>query len=164
MIENIKFKEASKREITLYTILGESLCAVQILEDALSHSIVLKKTEPDQKNEADNLLKKQRKYTLGLAINAIKKESLFPKALGFELSNLLTERNWLIHKSITENKDDLKSDSYFEKLIERIKAITSKAHKLQISIELDLIEYSEKKGIDMTKVKNAMNKHYGWSK
>ena len=54
--------------------------------------------------------------------------------------------------------------SYFEKLIERIKAITSKAHKLQISIELDLIEYSEKKGIDMTKVKNAMNKHYGWSK
>jgi uncharacterized protein YutE (UPF0331/DUF86 family) len=97
MIENIKFKEASKREITLYTILGESLCAVQILEDALSHSIVLKKTEPDQKNEADNLLKKQRKYTLGLAINAIKKESLFPKALGFELSNLLTERNWLIH-------------------------------------------------------------------
>ncbi|MEC7262447.1 MAG: hypothetical protein VXW38_01830 [Bacteroidota bacterium] len=160
MIENIKFKEASKNEITLYTFLGESLCAVQILEDALSHSIVLKKTEPDQKNEADDLLKKQRKYTLGMAINAIKKESLFPKPLEIELSNLLTERNWLIHKSITENKDDLKSDSYFNKLFNRIKALTLKAHKLQISIELDLIEYSEKKGIDMTNVKNAMNKYY----
>lgn len=162
MLKNIKFKEASKREITLYTFLGESLCAVQILEDALSHSIVLKKTKPDQKNEADDLLKKQRKYTLGMAINAIKKESLFPKPLEMELSNLLTERNWLIHKSITENKDDLKSDFYFNKLFNRIKALTLKAHKLQISIELDLIEYSEKKGIDMTNVKNAMNKHYGF--
>ena len=161
MIENIKFKEASKREITLYTFLGESLCAIQILEDALSHSIVLKKTEPDQKKEADDLLKKQRKYTLGMAINIIKKESLFPKPLEMELSNLLTERNWLIHKSITENKGDLKSDFYFNKLFNRIKALTLKAHKLQISIELDLIEYSEKKGIDMTNVKNAMNKHYG---
>ena len=161
MIENIKFKEASKREITLYTLLGESLCAVQILEDALSHSIVLKKTEPDQKKEADDLLKKQRKYTLGMAINIIKKESLFSKPLELELSKLLTERNWLIHKSTTENKDDLKSDSYFEKLYERIKATTIKAHKLQVSIELDLIEYSEKKGIDMTKVKNEMKKYYG---
>ena len=83
MIENIKFKEASKREITLYTILGESLCAVQILEDALSHSIVLKKTEPDQKNEADNLLKKQRKYTLGLPHSHL--PYYFSKHLGFEL-------------------------------------------------------------------------------
>ncbi|WP_318345681.1 hypothetical protein [Flagellimonas baculiformis] len=160
MIENIIFKEASKNEIILYTFLGESLCAVQILEDALSHSIVLKKTEPDQKKEADELLKKQRKYTLGKAINIIKQESLFPKPLEIELSKLLTERNWLIHNCITENKDDLKSDSYFEKLSERIKDITLKAHKLQISIELDLIEYSEKKGIDMTNVKNAMNKYY----
>lgn len=160
MIENIKFKEASKNEITLYTFLGESLCAVQILEDALSHSIVLKKTEPDQKKEADDLLKKQRKYTLGMAINIIKKESLFSKPLEMELSKLLTERNWLIHKSITENKDDLKSDSYFEKLYERIKAITLKAHKLQVSIEQDLIEFSEKKGIDMSKVKNEMKKYY----
>lgn len=161
MVHNIKFKEASKNEITLYTVLGESLCVVQILEDALSHSIVLKKTEPDQKKEADDLLKKQRSYTLGMAINAIKKESLFPKSLEIELSKLLTERNWLIHKSITENKDDLKSDSRFNELFNRIKALTLKAHKLQILIELDLIEYSEKKGIDMTKVKDAMNKYYG---
>ena len=161
MLENIKFKEASEKEISLYGLLGESLCAVQILEDALSHSIVLKKTEPDQKKEADNLLKKQRFYTFGKAINIVKKESLLPKPLEIELSKLLTERNWLIHESITNNKNDFKSDSYFNKLFERIKTITSKAHELQISIELDLIKYSEKKGIDMSKVKNEMNKNYG---
>ena len=73
---------------------------------------------------------------------------------------LLTDRNWLIHESLTDNKDDFKSDEYFNKLFERVKAITLKAHKLQISIELDLIEYAEKKGIDMSKVKNDMNKYY----
>lgn len=162
MIKNIKFKEASEKETFLYGCLGESLCAVQILEDALSHSIVLKKTEPDQKKEADNLLKKQRSYTLGKAISIVKKESLLPKPLEIELSKLLTERNWLIHKSITDNKKEFKSDSYFNKLFERTKAITLKAKTLQISIELDLIKYSEKKGIDMSKVKNDMNKNFGF--
>ncbi len=161
MVKKIKFKEASKKEILLYSCLGESLSAVQILEDALSHSIVLKKTEPDQKKQADNLLKKQRSYTLGQAINIVKKESLLPKPLEIELSVLLTERNWLIHKSITDNKKDFKSDSYYDNLFEKTKAITLKANTLQISIELDLIEYSEKKGIDMSKVKKDMNKHYG---
>ena len=110
MVEKIRFKKASQKEISLYTLLGESLCAVQILEDALSHSIVLKKTEPEQKKEADNLLKKQQKYTLGTAINIVKKESLPPKPLEVELFKLLTDRNWLIHESLTDNKDDFKSD------------------------------------------------------
>jgi hypothetical protein len=161
MDKNIRFKKASGKEISLYTLLGESLCAVQILEDALSYSIVLKKTEPNQKKKAEDLLKKQSLYTFGKAINIAKKESLLPKHLENELSNLLEERNWLIHESITNDKNNYKSDSFFNKLFERTKAITLKAQKLQISIEMDLIEYSEKKGIDMSKVKNEMNKHYG---
>tara|TARA_R110002049_G_scaffold28446_5_gene97690 strand:- start:263 stop:406 length:144 start_codon:yes stop_codon:yes gene_type:complete len=43
MIDKINFKEAGEKEKTLYGLIGESLCAVQILEDALSHLIVLKK-------------------------------------------------------------------------------------------------------------------------
>lgn len=128
MIEKYIFKKASQKEIFLYTLLGESLCAVQILEDVLSHSIVLKKTDPDQKKEADDLLKEQRFYTFGKAISIAKKESLLPKPLEIELSKLLTGRNWLIHQSITSNKNDFKSDTYFNKLFEKIKAITSKAH------------------------------------
>lgn len=40
MKENNKFSKASKNEMTLYSLLGESLCAVQTIEDALSHFIV----------------------------------------------------------------------------------------------------------------------------
>lgn len=163
MIEMKKYRsqKASQKEIYFYTLLGESLCAVQILEDALSHAIVLKKTEPDQKKEADDLLKQQRFYTLGKAIKIVKEESLLPKPLEIELSKLLKERNWLVHNSITGNKNDFKPDTYFNKLFDKIKAITSEAHKLQILIELDLIEYCKKKGIDITNVKNEMDKHYG---
>ena len=104
MVKKIRLKEASEKEKTLYCCLGESLYAVQILEDALSHAIVLKKTEPYHKNEADTLLKEQRSYTFGKAISIAKEESLLPKPLEIELSEFLKERNWLIHKSIAENK------------------------------------------------------------
>ncbi len=160
MIDKINFKEASEKEKTLYGLMGESLCAVQILEDALSHLIVLKKTEPHEKKKADNLLKEQEFHTFGRSIRIAKKESLLPMSLEVDLSNLLEERNWLVHESITKNKKDFKSESFFIKLFERTKQITLKAHELQISIELHLIEYCEKKGINMSKVKNEMNKYY----
>ncbi|WP_282085630.1 hypothetical protein [Aquimarina algiphila] len=163
MIEKKKyrFKKASQEEIDLFILLGQSLCAVQMLEGALSHLIVLKKTEPDQKKEADDLLKKQRSLTFGNAMKIAKEESLLSKPLEIELSKLLKERNWLVHHSITDNKNDFKSDTWFNQRFEKIEAITSKANELQISIEIDLIEYCEKKGIDMTNIKNKIDKHYG---
>lgn len=160
MIENVKFKKASEKEVFLYCCLGEALCAVQILEDALSHSIVIKKKEPSQKKEADNLLNKQRFYTFGRAINVAKKETLLPESLMIELSDFLPERNWLIHESLIENKEEFQSDSFFNKLSKKTKDISLKANKLQIKIELDLIEYAENKGIDLSDVKNKMYKHY----
>src|SRR5690606_19953751 len=160
MVERNRFKKASQKEISLYTFIGESLCAVQILEDALSHSIVLKKTEPEQKIEADKLLEKQRSCTLGRAIRIVKEESLLPKSLEKELSEILTERNWLIHKSIVHNIIELESDYSRTKLIHRIKNIAIKAHNLQILIEEDLFEYVENKGIDMSRVKAEIDKYY----
>lgn len=151
--------QVSENGITLYCCLGESLCAVQILEDALSHAIVMKRTEPNQKEKADNLFRKERRYTFGMALDVAKKESLLPKSLEIELSKLLDERNWLVHKSISNDKEGFKSDSFFKELFQRTKAITLKAHELQISVERDLIEYSEKKGIDMSKIRNEMKKH-----
>ena len=159
MIEKVKLKKASEKEMLLYYCLGEALCAVQIIEDALSHSIVIKKTEPSQKKEADNLLKRQRFYTFGKAINIAKKEALIPEFLIIELSDLLKERNWLIHESLIENKDEFLTDSFFKKLSEKTKDISLKANKLQIKIELDLIQHAETKGIDLSEVKNKMNKH-----
>ncbi len=161
MDKKIKFKKASEKDKLLYTCLGESLCAVQILEDVVSHAIILKKTEPEQKKEAEILLREQRKYTLGQVIKIAKEESLLPKSLEIQLSEILLERNWLVHNCITEDKKNYKTDSFYNNLFEKTKTITTKANTLKILIELDLIKYTEKKGINMAKVKIKMNKHNG---
>lgn len=160
MNQQIKFTKASKKDKFLYTCLGHALCAVQILEDAVSHAIVLKKTEPEQKIEAEILIEKQRKYTLGQVIKIAKEESLLPENLEIQLSEILSERNWLVHHCITEDKENYKSDAFYNSISKKTKTIATKAHILQISIELDLIDYAEKKGINMTNVKSKMNEHY----
>lgn len=157
----MELEKASEKDKFLYCCIGESFVAIQLLEDALSHSIVIKKTEPVQQKEADILLKKHRSYTFGKGLGIAKKDSLLPKSIENELSAFLKERNWFIHKSITENKEEYRTDSFFNKLVERTNAITTKAHELRVSIELHLIDYCEKKGIDMSKVKNDIKKHYG---
>ncbi len=160
MSEKYRFKPASQQELSLYCFVGESVCAVQHVEDALSHSIVLKKTKPRLRSEADQLLEKHRSYTLGKAIKIAEQASLYPELLQQELREFLSERNWLIHNSIAQGRDEWDLNISREKLICRIKAITTQAQKLLQLIEEDLIEFSEANGVDMSRVKAEINKHY----
>jgi hypothetical protein len=160
MSEKYRFKPASQQELSLYCFVGESVCAVQHVEDALSHSIVLKKTKPRLRPEADQLLKEHRSYTLGKAIKIAEKASLYPESLQQELVEFLSERNWLIHKSIAQGRDEWDLNISREKLICRIKAITTQAQKLLQLIEEDLIVFSEANGVDMSRVRAEINKHY----
>jgi hypothetical protein len=75
MIKEYKYKQASPEELKLFTLVGEALCAIQHLEDALSHSMVLKKTKPRIRAEADKLLEEHRSFTLGEAIKNSKKDN-----------------------------------------------------------------------------------------
>ncbi len=160
MSKKYRFKQASQQELSLYCLVGQSVCAVQHVEDALSHSIVIKKTKPRLRKEADKLLEKHRSYTLGQAIKIAKQECLYPELLQQELNEFLSERNWLIHKSIAQGRDEWDLNISREKLMIRIKAITIQAQKLQQLIEEDLILFSEDNGVDMTRVRAEINKHY----
>ncbi|MCW8966836.1 MAG: hypothetical protein OQK82_09165 [Candidatus Pacearchaeota archaeon] len=160
MSEQYRFKPASQQELSLYCLVGESVCAVQHVEDALSHSIVLKKTKPRLKVEADRLLEKHRSYTLGQAIKIAKEANIYPESLQKELKEFLSERNWLIHKSIAQNRDEWDLNISREDTFRRIKTITTQAQRLLQLIEEDLIEFSEANGIDMSRVRAEINKHY----
>ena len=78
-------KPANQDEIKLYCLIGEALCMVQHLEDALSHSITLKKDVKTPYSmplkKANELLEGYRFYTLGQAIKLAKKEILYPEPL-----------------------------------------------------------------------------------
>ena len=105
MSKKYRFKPASQQELSLYCFVGESVCAVQHVEDVLSHSIVLKKIKPRLKSEADKHLEKNQSYTLGKAIKIAEKGSLYPELLQRELKGFLLERNWLIHKSVLVQRE-----------------------------------------------------------
>ena len=155
-----RFKQASQKEIDLYCIVGESVCAIQHLEDCISHSIVIKKIKRTHKKEADILLEKQRSFTLGRAVKIIEQDGLFPESIRKELSLLLIERNWLIHKSIAQGRDNNNFNLPIDKLIVRIKSITNKTLKLLHLIEDDLIEFTERNGANMSDVKEKIKKFY----
>ena len=160
MTDEYKFKPASEEEVALYCLVGEAVCYVQHLEDALSHTIALKHNTPSSKPEADERLEKYRKHTLGRAIGVLERESLCQDALLIELKDFLAERNWLVHKSIAPSRDEwdnLESRPY---LMERVKAVTTRAQKLLQAIESDLIEFAETNGKDMSRVKAEIHKHY----
>lgn len=160
MCANYKFKPASQQELSLYCFVGESVCAVQHLEDALSHSIVIKNEKTRIRTEADRLLEKHQSYTLGRAIKIVVKERLYPELLQQELKEFLSERNWLIHKSIAQGRDEWDLNVSREQLFSRIKAVSTQAQKLQQLIEEDMMEFAEANGVDMSRVREEINKHY----
>lgn len=159
---NIKdnLKPASEPDISLYLLVGEAVCAVQHLEDALSHLIVLKKITPPTKQKADQHLEKHRLYTLGRAIKIGVEAGVFSEELQENLNTFLNERNWLIHKSIAKSREEWDLNNSREELFNRIKAIITKAQEIQQMIEKNMMEFAESKGRDMSRVKAETKKYY----
>lgn len=160
---NYESKPASQEVLSLYCYIGEAICAVQHTEDALSHSIALKldvkRPFRIPKVETDKALEKYRSFTLGRAVSRAKKERLYSMQLILELEKFLLERNWLIHKSIAQDRDKWDSNLSWNDLLLKIKGITIQAQGIQHSIEEDLINFSEANGVDMARVKAEIRKH-----
>ena len=143
---------ANQDEITLYCFIGEALCKVQIVEQALSHSITLKMNPAETKERADEFLKQHQSYTLGKAIKVAIKEKLYSLSLQDELNAFLEQRNWLVHKAIFESQNVLNTENKKEELFHKIKSISDKAESIQHEIEYDMINYCSAKGKDMSKI------------
>ena len=152
MIENSIKIPANPDEITLYCFLGEALCKIQIVEQALSHSITLKMYPEETKERADEFLKKHQNYTLGMAIKTAREEGLYNLSIQDELNVFLKQRNWLVHKVILENQNDLLAENKKLDLFNRIKSISDKAESIQREIEHDMIKFCSSKGKDMSKI------------
>lgn len=148
----------------LFTMMGQALLNIQVMEECLSMAITLKADvgcpRKVSKAEADELLKKRRKLTLGQAIDAALENNLYTEDLQIVLKAFRDERNWLVHKSI----DDFYAPTEKDKLLQRMKSIAVDAHKIQREIEDDLINYAESNGLDMSNVRQAITKWQHGSK
>lgn len=164
MSPEYKRKPANQDEIKLYCLVGEALCMVQHLEDALSHSITLKRDVKKPYSmpliKANELLEGYRFYTLGRAISLAKKEGIYTESLLQNLEIFLSERNWLVHKCMPQNREDVYFETSKNRLFHKIKSITEQAQILLQFIEADLIDFSSSNGLDMSGIKAVMQKYY----
>ena len=152
MKKNVIKIPANNNEINLYCFLGEALLKTQMVEQALSYSITLKMNPTETKERADEFLKQNQSYTLGHAIKIGIKEKLYDSLLQDELNAFLQQRNWLVHKVICGNEEDLNAGNIKEELLYKIKAISDKAESIRSIIEYDLINFCSSKGKDMSKI------------
>ena len=150
MKKNVIKIPANNNEINLYCFLGEAILKTQMVEQALSYSITLKMNPAETKEQADECLKQNQSYTLGKAIKIAIKENLYNLSFQDELNAFLQQRNWLVHKVICGNEDDLNAGNIKEELFHEIKAISDKAESIQRAIEYDLIDFCSSKGKDMS--------------
>lgn len=156
MKDNIKKIPANTTEINLYCQLGEALIKTQALEQALSYSITLKMNPDEAKEQADEFLKKQQRYTLGKAINIAKEKELFNTAIQDELNFFLEHRNWLVHSVLIGNEEDFNAGNIKEEIFEKIKSISDNAEEIKRLIEYDMIDFCASKGKDMTNIKELL--------
>jgi hypothetical protein len=147
---------ANDTEITLYCHLGEALLKIQLLEQALSHSITIKMNPDETKEKADEFLKKYQRYTLGSAIKTALEKKLFNTAIQDELNSFLVQRNWLVHNVLIGNEDDFNTGNIKEELFQKIKSISNRAEDIKRVIEYDMIDFCSSKGKDMSKIKEVL--------
>ena len=150
-------RPATQEEVALFTMMGQTMLNIQVLEECLGASITIKvdvgHPRKISKVEADARLKHLlRKYTLGGAIKEASKNKLYSKEIQAALGAFLKERNWFTHRIV----DDVYSPAEWDALFVRIKSIANEAHRIQRAIEDDLICYSENNGLDMSSVRTAI--------
>ncbi|GEM50741.1 hypothetical protein EB1_05310 [Empedobacter brevis NBRC 14943 = ATCC 43319] len=152
MKDNVIKIPANDIEINLYCFLGEALLKTQMAEQALSHSITLKMNPAETKERADEFLKQNQSYTFGHAIKIAIKEQLYSSSLQDSLNDFLKQRNWLVHKVICGNEENLNVENIKEELFHKIKSISDNAENIQRLIEYDLIEFCSSQGKNMSEI------------
>lgn len=147
---------ANEDEITLYCFVGEAICKIQHVEQALNCSITLRMNPDVTWEVANEIIGKHQGLTFGQANKLAIKENLYCLSLQEELNNFLKQRNWLVHKAIFESREDFYSNKK-EELFEKIKSISDKAEFIQHEIEYDMISFCTSKGRDMSNITAALN-------
>ncbi|MBN8878041.1 MAG: hypothetical protein J0I32_10880 [Sphingobacteriales bacterium] len=153
-------KPANQQEIMLYTRMGEAICQIQILEQALTHCLTLKLNPDVAESEANNFLLQQQQKTFGTAVRLAAKKGAYPEELQKSLEELLDQRNWLVHHAMRDSQQGNRI-VVMESILKKVKSITDKAEKLQQLLEWDLIDFSASKGRNVSRLIEMMIREKG---
>lgn len=153
-------KQADQEQIFLYARMGEAICQIQILEQALSHCLTVKLNPSAEESEANTFLLKQQRNTFGNVVRLAAEKSVYSDTLQKALEELLLERNWLVHHAMRDSQQGNRI-IVMEPFLQKVKSITDKAERLQQLLEWDLIYFSESKGRNVSNLIEMMTREKG---
>jgi hypothetical protein len=108
---------------------GFALWQLQQLEtSAATFLVLLTQVQRGMGETAGNtLLKAAQAKTFGATIQRMEKAGLLNPDLSAEFARLLTERNWLVHRSRTDGRGAVYVDEVLEKLLQRLDTLADDA-------------------------------------
>jgi len=139
--------------------IGFALWQIQELEDVVAQYFVLlvqaKKGMGLDAGKA--LVDKAQNKTFGGTIHQMVKAGLLSPEVEFRFSNLLSERNWLVHKSRRTSRSAIHSNSVAQKLLIRLNSMADESKALLKEIGLVAERYVENQGVSEQKIEAAAN-------
>ncbi|MEI6030983.1 MAG: hypothetical protein WCQ20_07440 [Synechococcaceae cyanobacterium ELA739] len=150
MINNRQQINADELQV-FFGLIGSGIWYLQHVEDALSTYITvkaeIKKRGGTSADNAKFLLSKHRRNTLGSSIRFAEDRHVLNPELLTMVKAFKLERDWLVHRSLHENGDDLYLDSDRYKLLERLAKFSEDAKRLQRVIAEELEDFVVSKGV-----------------
>lgn len=140
----------------LYSTIGNGIWHLQKLEDALHTFITVKcdiKVRGSVSTEkAEAILSKHRSNTLGRSLNIARSADLFSTGLQARLDQFKEERDWLVHRSVYKNGQDLYLDGKRYALILRIQNFLEEALILQKLVAEELENFVVSQGVSREQI------------
>ena len=92
--------------------------------------------------------------SIGTALRIARKAQILSPSLLDRLDKFKEERNWLVHRSLYRNGDDLYNDQKRYQVLNRLEAFSKEASCLRRLISDELIEFVERQGVSREWIEN----------
>lgn len=124
-------EDADRLQVITHRV-GFALWQIQELEGVAAQFFVLvAQAKRGMGAEASNaLLAKAQRNTFGATVHRIAEAGLIDADLEKRLRALLSERNWLVHKSRADSRNAVRGDAAARKLVERIDAMAEESNAI----------------------------------
>lgn len=135
----------------VYAAIGAAVWHLQFLEDMLVTYLVmrLKLKRPVTIERAHAVLMDERRKTLGALLRDAKTARLVHSEIDEAAQVLREERNWLIHRSMSECSDHLYTDEGRDAFLSRLRALKERAIQLKKTLYNDSAEWCARQGFDI---------------
>lgn len=103
-------------------------------------------------SDYDGLVAKALSKPFGATLREAAEANVFSGSLQTRFKEILSERNWLIHKSRLDNRAAFYSDSAAHDLIQRIDKISAGVRELMVEIDKLIDSDAIESGIDLAEI------------